>query len=60
MLALWQQSRGPYGEIAHLPEGGGLLDQHAPTMLALRELSAAWHWLEEKFPAKKQHATGSR
>lgn len=59
MWQLWQTSRGPYGELSHLPDGGGVLDQHAPTMAALRELSCAWAWLEKTFPPKpEQKAAG--
>ena len=52
MFDLWQRTRGGMGpfSVGHLPETGGVMDQHAPTMEALDELSRSWSWLEERFP----------
>lgn len=54
MWSLWCQTRGAMGTIGHLPEGGGVLDQHAPTMEGLGYLSSAVAWLDKRFPAKAE------
>lgn len=62
MWSLWRRTRGGFSgvELARLPEGGGVLDQHAPTMEGLDVISETWAWLEDRFPRdpapKKQRA----
>lgn len=51
MWSLWCRTRGAMGTIGHLPEAGGLLDQHAPTMEALDVITSCVAWLDERFPA---------
>ena len=62
MFGLWQDMQAPMGGTGHLPEAGGLLDQHAPTMQAAGVLSEAMAWLRERFPRAhpKAHAKGGR
>ncbi len=58
MWSLWGRTRGAWGTLGHLPDGGGVLDQHAPTMEALDVLTGAIAWLDERFPRrdrKKAH-----
>jgi hypothetical protein len=38
------------GTIGHLPEQGGILDQHAPTMQGLAVLTECVAWLDEAYP----------
>ena len=50
MWALWCQTRGGMGGVGHLPEAGGILDQHAPTMEGLSVLTECAAWLDEAYP----------
>lgn len=50
MVRLWWRTRGAMGELGHLPESGGVIDQHGPTMEALDYLSGVFGWLDRRFP----------
>lgn len=61
MWSLWCRTRGAMGGIGHLPERGGILDQHTPTMQALDVFSETWPWLDGRFPPDpKPHRTKAR
>jgi hypothetical protein len=50
MWALYCQTRGGFGSTGHLPEAGGVMDQHAPTMEGLHVLAETVPWLDERHP----------
>jgi hypothetical protein len=50
MWALWCRTRGGLGSAGHLPEAGGVLDQHTPTMQGLDVITEAVAWLDDRFP----------
>ncbi len=58
MWALWCRTRGSMGGLGHLPEAGGVLDQHAPTMDGLDEITRTMAWLDERFPRRERKAAG--
>lgn len=61
MLEVWRLCRtSSMGTVGHLPEGGGVVDQPAILMEAIRVCDAAAAWCNEFFPRRRPERPARR